>query len=142
MIVIQILAELQASSQFIPYFDSTVIHDSSFRRKCWHTVAPKSTIHANGQTKSLKILMVVSQQQFLSMQILHKFSTTKMREFISQSVNYALKSTKHSQAWLLIDNLKVHNSADFLPLADEINVRMLFNAVASPRYNLAEYYFE
>ena len=142
MIAIRILAELQASSQLILYFESTVIHDSSFRTKCWYTGAPKNTIRANGQTKSLKLLMVVSQPQFVSMRILQKCLTTKMREFIAQSVNYALKSTKHSQAWLLIDNAKVHRSADFLSLADELNVRMPFNAVVSPRYNLAECYFE
>lgn len=55
---------------------------------------------------------------------------------------YALKKFNASNAWLILDNATIHKIAQFHSLAEVLPVCIVYNAISTPQFNLAEYLFE
>jgi len=49
---------------------------------------------------------------------------------------------RQPEAWMVLNNAKVHKSQAFKRLTEELNLRLIFNAVATPQGNLVEFFFE
>lgn len=142
LIVARILLELQLAEALILYFDTTVVQDYSFKTKNWGTSQSKNVIHANSQMKSIKVYAMLTQNQLVSVQFLKKPSSAQLHAFIQQSVTYAMRKFRASEAWIFLDNATVHRSAEFMEMIESLNVRMIFNAVSNPQFNIVEYFFE
>ncbi len=67
-ILCRILTNLELANELVLYYDSSMIQDYSFKRKCWTGINRRNILHINHQMKNIKLLSVLSNTSFISLQ--------------------------------------------------------------------------
>ncbi len=141
-ILCRILTNLELANEQVLYYDSSMIQDYSFKRKCWTGNNCRNILHINHQMKNIKLLSVLSNDSFVSLQFFKNLENQDMYDFLKASIDNVRSSNNRKRIWLFLDNATVHKSAEFQAFAKTNSVNLIFNAVRNPKFNIVEDHFE
>ena len=141
-VVARMLLEMRLAEANILYFDSTSISDQSFRQKAWTLSAANGTLKTGQQFRSLKVLVVFSEEGIEGLEFIHATDSEKIAIFLSQVIKRLMSAGQRAPFVIFLDNAKPHKSQLLTQLTISLDIILFFNAIQTPELNLIEHFFE
>jgi transposase len=142
IILSRIVMDLQIQGETVLYYDTTVVHDFSFKKKSWIGPSRRNRQHLHQQIKFIKVLTILDNKGLVSLQIIKKSEADDILNFISNTIDYARSKSSQKRIWLFLDNAFFHKSEEFKKMADDMKIHLIYNAISNPKFNLVEDFFE
>jgi hypothetical protein len=142
ILILRLLLEFYLSDYFILFFDESLINHFSFKKRIWKTQKIDQKTKAKVSFKSIRIMALITQDEFISMQITSHSNSECVYNFLRQSILWIIQNKTSKRILLFLDNATSNRSEKIRALKDEFCIQIMYNAPATPYLNLAEHYFE